>query len=758
MKKWVVVFLLLLLCEPFARAQFGSFGDVPIEINSDSTQFIGGVAIAEGHVIVQYGTVTIYCDYGEYNPETRDVLVRGNVRIYREGRLFIGERAVYNLETKQLHAADFSGDFHPFRFSADSVTSLGGNAFKARQALFTTSDSSKPDYRIQARTVRIYPKDRIIFVNATLYIGQTPVFWWPYLFQSLKKDESFTVLPGYRSAWGAFLLTKTTFPIGENWSGKLLVDLRATRGLAIGLDSDFKYGMDDRSWGRFRSYYADDNQPSTNRTGLGREPVDSDRYRVSLQSKLFITDDIYANIDFNKMSDRRIMEDFLPNEFRLDPQPDNVFSLTKWDDNYTASLIVRKQLNNFFDATERLPEFVLDIKRHPFFESPVFYESESGVALLKRNFAKGSAFPDYRTTRVDSFHEFTLPMIYGGWLSIIPRFGLRGDYYSSSGHFDTEIQETTIENILPDNTRVKSTSLTTKNELKGGSAVFRGVVDGGLEASFKFSREWNEVESRRWGLDGLRHVVQPYADMSLAWASRSPNDILQFDRFQRSTQLPVFDFPEFTSIDAIDDWAILRLGVRNRLQTKRDNNTLNWFEMDTFVDVNFERPEFPDSTMREGPLSNLYNRLRWTPLPWVSLLIDSQVPTNSKGFTEVNSVLSFMVNADLRLDFGHRYMNENPFFQNSSLISVGGYYHISDNWGISVREEYEAADSTLESQTYQLHRDLSSWVAALGFVVRDNRRTQEFGLLLSFTLKDVPAVSLPLNFDPEGLAGSSKGK
>src|SRR5215210_1942864 len=145
MKKWLVVLSLLLVCAPLLRAQFGSFGDVPIEINAESTRFEGGVAIAEGNVIVQYSDVTLYCDYAEYNPDTRDVLVRGNVRIYRQGRLFTGDRAVYNLETKQLRAANFRGESYPFKFSAETLSSLGGNAFQARGALFTTSDSSKPD-------------------------------------------------------------------------------------------------------------------------------------------------------------------------------------------------------------------------------------------------------------------------------------------------------------------------------------------------------------------------------------------------------------------------------------------------------------------------------------------------------------------------------------------------------------------------------------------------------------------------------------
>lgn len=781
MTKWLFacIFPLLLALSPSgARAQFGSFGDVPIEINAEDTRFEAGVAVAEGNVVIQYGETTIYADHAEYNPDTRDVLVRGNVRIYREpattagaadtgrrgnvggGQLFVGERAVYNLETKKLTAADFRGDFFPFKFAADTFSTAGANAYTAKGAVFTTSDSSKPDYFLRAKSVRIYPKDRVVFSNVTLYIGRTPVFWFPYVYQSLNRESAFSATPGYRSSWGAFLLAQYHFPITTGWAGKLRLDLRSERGIAGGLDTDFKYGKEDRSWGRFRTYVADDLQPPVVRVGGGpKGQVDPTRYRISLQHRLYITDDIYANIDINKLSDARVYEDFLPNEFRVDPQPDNVFSLTKIADNYTASLIYRKQLNDFFNLTERLPEFVFDFKRHALFDSPIYYEGETGVAQLRRNFVKDAGLENYRATRLDSFHQFLYPQVYGGWLSVIPRIGLRGTFYSDSGAFETTSTTTTVEDLLPDNTIRRKLVTNTESRLNHDGTALRGVLSGGLEASFKFSREWDNVQSRVWGLNDLRHVAQPYTDLSLAYSTKQPGGILQFDRFQRSTQLPIFDFPEFTSTDTISSWAVWRVGMRNRLQTRRDNATFNWLELDTFFNVNLAEPQFPGADFQQGTLSNLYNRLRFNPLPWVALNIDSQTPLGPHGFTQLNTALSFLVNEDLRLDVGHRYIDNNPFFENSNVVSLGGYYRVGDNWSFSLREEYEFADHTLETQSYQVHRDLSSWVASLGLVVRDSRNgPDEYAFLLSFTLKDLPAISVPLNLDPQGQGTTGKNK
>lgn len=699
MIRLLLPFAFLLLSVAGVRAQFGSFGDVPIDITSADTRFEGGVAVAEGDVIIRYAGTTIYCNYAQYNADTRDVLVQGNVRIFREGQNFTGERALYNLETKVLQAADFRGAFTPFAFGGDTLSSMGSNSYVVKGGVFTTSDSSKPDYQIRARTVRIYPNDRIIFQNARLYVGRTPIFWFPYLYQSLNEEQSFTITPGYSSTLGAFLFSQYTFPLAENMSGKLRLDLMSDRGLGVGFEARWQEGgrvaassslttlgdtntqRDEREerlgkgWGRFRSYYIDDADPSLNRTALEREQIESGRYRVSLQDRTYWTDDIYTSIDFNKLSDRRFLQDFEPGEFRQNPNPDNAFTVTKWDEDYTATLTARKQLNEDFDGTERLPEAALDVKRQPIFgRSGIFYEGENSAGYLRRNYADTSIFPDYETFRADTFHQLTYPGTYLGWLSLVPRAGVRGTYYQDSGFTEDVVTTEEIEEdvIDPDTglaevdangqTRTtKRTVTTSEQRLRLGGSVFRPVVNAGVEASFKLSRAYESVQSRLWGLDGLRHVVQPYMNASFTYTGQDPDEILQFDRLNRSTQLPPIDFPQFNTIDSIDNWSILRLGVRNRLQTRRDNLTFSWLELNTFLDVNIDRPDFGNSSPLSdtGTFSNIFNRLRWSPVPWVSFQLDSQLPLLDEGFSEVNSSVSFLVNQNVQLNFGHRYISEN---------------------------------------------------------------------------------------------------
>jgi len=741
---------------PFPSGQKGG-GAVPIEINSDATRYEGGVAIGEGNVVVRYGIVTIYCDYAEYNPDTHDIILRGNVRFFQDRYAFVADRAIYNVQTKQLKMSDFGGPKQPFQVVGDTVLSLKENEYTILNGLITTSDSSKPDYYLRARTIRIYSGDRIILSNATVFVGRVPILWFPYLYQSLNDQFSYNLSPGYDSTWGAYLLTTFTFPIATNVSGTVRVDLRSSRGPALGLDVHYHLGEQKESFGRLQVYGIEDQEPNLNETALNRVPIDEGRYRLLYQSRTKLTDDTSAVVDFNKLSDQYLLQDFYPNIFAYNPQPDTYSELVKQGEAYTLTALVRPQVNTFQETAERLPDLGWEVARTPLFNGPIFYESTNSAALLHRAFAgqtgnqsvnlsSGALNPDYQAFRFDSFHQFSFPKTYFGWLSIDPNVGFRGTYYSTTGTF-TEANST---NDLPEGI------------LNERGARFRFLMNAGVEGSFKLSKAYEGVQAHWLGLDGLRHIIQPYADFS--WESQPnvpPSDILPFDQYIQSTRLQAIDLPQFNSIDSLERWSILRLGIRNRLQTRRDSSTVNWLDIDTYFDVNFDNPLGqmipPSSTSvsRTTPLqppnetfSNVFERVRFQPVPWLYLSVDSQVPLLDKGFWEVNTYADWTATPNLEVRVGHTYLQSNPFYQDSSELSFYTYMRLNDNWGFSIYEDYQFKTGTLNQQTYALHRDLSSWVGAIGLNITNNGSGKsQVALVLSFTLKDLPRFGIPLNLN-----------
>jgi LPS-assembly protein len=742
MRSLVLLLAGLFASAGLARGEIKTPENAPIEITSTGqTTYENGLATARDNVAIHIGDTDIYADYAQYNSTTHDVDLRGHVRIYRDISLYNADSGVYNTETKKIRASIGRTESEPYFLAGNDVTSMeGDNSYLIRGGYFTTHDSAKPDFHMRARKIRLYDKDRVIFLNVTAYIGQVPVFWWPYLYQSLDNAFSFTISPAYYSTWGPSLLTQVTFPITDNIQGRLRLDYFGRRGPAIGFEPTIEYGKDQDSVARLKTFYINDQNPDINQTNIPRAGVPESRYLLSVEDQTNFTDSIYGIANITKLSDQYVMQDFFQGEFRIDPVPDNVVAVAKTNPIFTLTGIERFQANDFFTTTERQPEVVLDITRHGLFGGPIFYEGETGFANLRLQFPEDSGLKNYGTDRFDTFHQLSFPNTYFGWLSIVPRVGYRGTYYGKTWDLGSTVFVPPTNPLVPD---FILPAPTTANPIKFDGDTFRSVFDTGVEASFKISRTWENVQSSSFGLDGLMHVIQPFTDFSYVKEDGpDPLSILQFDRFEPSTQLRAIDFPQFTPIDSIADWTVWRLGVRNRLETRRDDSTTTWLELDTFVDVNFENPY--DRT----DYSNLFNNLRFNPLPWMSFSVNSQVPAFSKGFTEIDTYASVQPLANLQLNIGHRYLNGNPFFQDSSLFVVGGYLRVNDNWGVAVQEQYEGATDTLQEQRYAIYRDLTSWVASFGGVIRDNSGVKEYGLLFTVTLKAFPKFGFDLNFDP----------
>ena len=256
-------------------AENPSLGGQPVEITSTGgTTYDNGLATARENVAIHTGDADIYADRAEYNTSTKEIRLEGNVRIYRGLEFYVGDRAIYNTETKAVQADSLRTLDAPFlRRRRNHLDAAGRSASWSRKANFTTHDSAKPDFQIRATTVRIYEGDRVILKNATFYVGRVPIFYWPYLYQSLDDSSSFVVSPAYMSSWGPSLLGRVTFPITNNIKATLRLDYRGRRGAAIGFEPDIVYGKDKKSYARIRTYFALDQNPQINRTSLpARQP------------------------------------------------------------------------------------------------------------------------------------------------------------------------------------------------------------------------------------------------------------------------------------------------------------------------------------------------------------------------------------------------------------------------------------------------------------------------------------------------------
>jgi LPS-assembly protein len=776
-----------------------------------------GIASAKGNVHIRYGDTEIKGQEAEYNYNTGDVIARGDVTVVKAGVIYQGERIVYNTNTSELHGADIrSGmahkggqlfyDMGSFETETKYVERVDGEG-----VFITTHDMANPNYKVKARKITIYPEDRVVMKGVKIYAGNTPVLWLPYVSQPLDDEVGYTFSPGYGQNWGAFLLNQYGMIHGDHTLAKYHLDLRSARGLAGGVDLISLKNKDNQNIGRLKLYYANDSDPLRSQANEVRSDVDSSRYRINFQHRIYITGPAaktwHLDFDINKMSDEFFYEDFFMDEFRSNREPDNQVSLVRSDPRYTATLMAKFQLNDFYRTDTRLPEIAFDFTRQPIFNSGFFYQGSTSWGIMKEKlgsveraqaeetlksalYAQGlldknqdkngqdrdleellTEFKDARSfdfdskglrqtlgldpaaqfgrdeveqsltilqtqlsensfQRLHSYHEALYPKTFFGWLNVVPRLGAGVTSYSSIEGGDRELSSDT-----------------------------RPIFHAGMDVSFKLTKTWEDVSKPNFGLDGLKHTVQPYINYSYLNADEIEG-LPSIDRMIPTTRPRPLDVPLWTAVDDLRNWNIARVGVRNLLQTKRDyssyqdwrfrsaddstSQTYSWAGLNTYVDVFMEDPEFDRS------MGNLYNELFWNPVPWLRFWADTQIPIagDDANFTEANYGITYQPTRTFTVSLGHQLISDHPFFPDSSLVYSRVYARLNENWGMSANHVYEIDDGTLEYQSYALHRDLSSWVASLGALVRDNRGATDYGLIFSMTLKAFPQVSLPLDMDP----------
>ncbi len=124
----------------------------------------------------------------------------------------------------------------------------------------------------------------------------------------------------------------------------------------------------------------------------------------------------------------------------------------------------------------------------------------------------------------------------------------------------------------------------------------------------------------------LRHIVQPYAAWSIVSTDNISLNDPRVDRLSPTTRPRPLDPVRFNAIDELQSWNVVRLGTRNRLLTRRDKGAFEWLFMDTYIDGFIEDPE------EQRDLSNLYNEIRWQPLPWLSAGLETQFPLDQLRF------------------------------------------------------------------------------------------------------------------------------
>ena len=726
--RWLGTFLLFFVVAvcPAMAAQADPRG-APAIIDAKRLTFEKdrNLAIGEGDVVVQYKGAVLRADRIQFNNATKQAEAEGNVRLNRDGQEWVAPALEYNFDTRAMRMTEVRGFVDPVVVRGYDLKMSGSNQYAVARATVTTCDAEHPHYRLEATRSEIYPDDRVMLYNVTLRLGDVPVFWFPVMALSLQGDlQPVAVTVGNSSRWGFFILTSMTFPLAKDVELTAHLDGRTERG--VGTGADLKYRIGETGKGMLRGYYASDAKPEDRGDRLESKDLPENRYRGQWQHWQALDSpwnpaggdkDVELKLDVNKLSDPDIIDDFFAGEFRREVEPQSVLDVTKRGENYSLSVQARPQLNEFFAEVERLPEVTWSVNRTRLGPVPIYYEQDTRAGYLN-NDAGDTADPLFtgHAVRLHTYHQLSVPSQWFGWLTVIPRAGMGGTFYSDAPAASMD-----------------------------GDRTQRAFHLLGVETSFKLSRTWPGVQNQRLQIDGLRHIAQPFANYQ--WVPRPDNgadEVHQFDTVRQVTlgggdllsltRYSPLDFPAFNTIDAIDKQNVLRFGLRQKLQTRRDGQSWDLLEVEGWTDWRAEKED------GQHDFSDVYGTVRVRPKRWLTVDTFGRYDVPEGLLREFNTAARVSGGDRWAVGVGSRYLRDD-----SNLVTLDAACRLHRRWVLQTYQRMDMEDGTWESQEYVLRQETHDWLISYGVRHRSQRvKEDEVAVFFAVTLKAFPNLGLSM--------------
>jgi len=743
-----------------------------------------------------------------------EIYMEGNI-VFREGeRTVYANRMYYDVNNRigivldaelLTPVPDYDGIL---RIKSEVLQQTGRDRYLARNSFITSSRMGRPGYRVQTGNIYLEDGQRQLFDprsgmplldpvtgepcmehqrlatsrNNLLFLGELPVFYWPFLATDLEEPSFFIRRAQLKndSVFGTQVLT--------NWDGYQLLGIR-DRPEGTDWDISFDY-LSDRGFGHGTAFAYGRNDflgipgpvsglvdfwgiQDHGLDNLGRRrrnvPLEKDyRHRLFWQHRQRLPGDLQFSAEAGWISDRNFLEQYNEREWdELKDQTTGV-ELKQLLKSNSWSFTADYRLNEFFTQTDWLPRADHFLLGQSLFGDRFTWYGHSNVGYARFGTATtpqdpaapfnyltwetdpGGAPLDVQGERAVTRQEIDLPFLLGP-VKFVP-YAL-----GEAAHW---------------------------GEDRAGDDLQRLYGQVGVRASLATWKATPSVQSELWNLNGLAHKVVFDVDFSWSDADQDLTDLPLYDpldddsieAYRRMFLDTTFDGLGYPAIPArfdersyalrsglaswvtspsteiADDLLSVRMGVRQRWQTKRGDPScmriVDWIVLDTHAVL------FPkDDRDNFGEMLGLvdYN-FRWHVGDRLTLLSEGAFDFFDSG-GQMITIGGFLNRPPRGGLYTGLHLLDGPI--SSTVLSLSYSYRMSDKWISSCGLSMDIGGGGNIGQRFAVTRVGESLLFSAGLKVDASRGN--VGLQVSLEPRFLPKSRLGkangAQINPAGLFG-----
>ncbi len=486
------VFLLLALSGARALAAGSPAGQDQIIMRADNLKHEqeGDVMTASGTVELEWGGSRLYADMAKYYRDKGVVEAVGKVRLLKDDDILTGDSAWLNLESQSgvVTNGTIFIKKNNLHLAGKSIEKSGEQEYRLERGTITSCDAEKPSWSFRVDDLKLTIDDFAFGKNAFFYLGDLPVFWFPYLiFPAKTERQSGFLIPkiGYSQKKGAFIEVPYYWAVTPSQDITSTLQLESKRGLGVELEQ--RYLSSNKGQGKSRGFLFYD--------------WEQQRFRgdLELKQQLNFSEQTYWRADINMTLDRNFYRDYgtasgdynrqyLHSTAFLSHSSDSILATAAVD--YLTNL---NSTGNNSSTLQKLPYLSITGSGERLVSSPFYYSFVSSLTHFERE--QGA-----RGERLILAPELTLQGAVTDAISGRVRLGYSQFAYNA-----------------------EDTGITNGVNASGSSA--NGVVQAAASVQTGFSRIY---ESSSGDYSRFRHLVVPEIGYSVT-EKKSLNNIPFFD-------------------------------------------------------------------------------------------------------------------------------------------------------------------------------------------------------------------------------------
>jgi len=650
----------------------------------------------------------------------------------------------------------------PLYMRAEVLRQTSADSFEAEKARLTTSEFGEPHFAIGARRITVRELSResgrtdaaFTAAHNTFRVAGVPVFYWPYLAGETRNIPIRRIGVGanddgviVETAWDLFALTGREVPDGVD--AVLELDYRGEHGPGVGVGVSY-----DREGkvGGFDGYVLpidDGTDDIADRRDVEQDNETRGYARWQHRQTVAETVDVYGEVAY--VSDETLLEELFRDLAYEEKQFETSLLLSAGEDDWQAQLYGATRLSDFVEqlttlqapgyTVDRFPEAGVHVVGGSLFRDRVTWHSENRLGYLRINpgddapedrgffpgqsldafgiaattafddALDGTGISDEPVARFDTRQELAAPLT-AGPVGVTP-YGV-GRFTAYSEEFE---------------------------EFSGEDDQFRLWGQLGVRLHTELSRAY-EGESDLLDVNGIRHVIEPIADLS--WAESNIN----------RGDLPIYD-PE---VESLATGGIMRVGLLQTLQTRRGGpgrwRSVDWITLQTDYVFRLEEDDDPPASGPFGvagddsPLpryfahrpefttggDHFYTHLLWMVTDSFGLAGEMTYATDEEDGDDGSGggIAQWRVGATLdqspRLRVFLSYESVDPL--DIELLTYGLAYELTAKYRMSVQHRLDFGDDDRRFVDLQLDRALPRWTLRFAAQFDQIEDEQTFGILL----------------------------